>query len=375
MKNKNTNFIINSLNKLNQKDTEELVEKIMSMLAKNKDISLSYSCNDMVNESNGKRPDCPHCHAESHLGFIEKRGFKKSVQRYHCKKCGKYFVATTNTVFEKTRKDAETWRKFIRLTITGATLQTCADECKICCKTAFYWRHKILNSFCVSQENIFMTGTVEMDETFIAINRKGNHIQGNFNEKRTLESGLENKMPRAGYKRGSDNKSKNHNERICVVCMVENGKKSFYAAAACAGYMSTKHMDASIGKHVDSKAFMIIDSAHRNMKYLDDKGYIYLPLLSNTSDNPKEHKAEIQGPYHLQHVNAMHSHLKAFLAPYKGVSSKYLQNYLSLYVWLRSMTVKRISTIRELSLKRASFNDCYIPSKDFKNYPAIPSIA
>ena len=38
------------------------------------------------------------------------------------------------------------------------------------------------------------------------------------------------------------------------------------------------------------------------------------------------------GPYHIQNVNALHSRLKAWLASFRGVSTKYLPLYLA---WFR----------------------------------------
>ena len=43
--------------------------------------------------------------------------------------------------------------------------------------------------------------------------------------------------------------------------------------------------------------------------------------------------ARIQGPHHVQTVNALHSNLKGFMLPFKGVATKYLDNYLSFYQW------------------------------------------
>ena len=41
-------------------------------------------------------------------------------------------------------------------------------------------------------------------------------------------------------------------------------------------------------------------------------------------------KGTVKGIYHIQHLNAYHSNLKNFIGQFKGISSKYLNNYL---VW------------------------------------------
>ena len=42
---------------------------------------------------------------------------------------------------------------------------------------------------------------------------------------------------------------------------------------------------------------------------------------------------DVRGAYHVQNVNSMHAHLKAFMKPFRGVATKYLDNYLGYYKW------------------------------------------
>ena len=53
------------------------------------------------------------------------------------------------------------------------------------------------------------------------------------------------------------------------------------------------------------------------------------------------HKPEVKDGMHIQHVNAMHMNIRRFLRPYCGVSTKYLENYISLYVWLKNVAAHR----------------------------------
>ena len=182
-----------------------LVKQIMSMMEASSD---NKSCSKMVEDNRSGRPNCPHCSASSELGYIVKRGVNRNgAQRFYCKNCGKIFVAATKTAFEGTRKNANVWSKFIEMTISGASIKACAEECSIAYQTAFIWRHKILNVFSVNQEKLQMSGNVEIDEMLIPVSYKGNHIQGGFG-KRERKPGVMNDMPRKSYKRGTDNKSR-----------------------------------------------------------------------------------------------------------------------------------------------------------------------
>ena len=126
------NDLVSIVENLSAKEQRALASKIMDMMKNSRGSgeSKSLSCNHLVEKHlTAKKPDCPHCGVKENLGCIIKRGFEKGVQRYYCKSCGRYFFATTGTAFERTRKDADTWMKFIELTISGASLKKCADEC------------------------------------------------------------------------------------------------------------------------------------------------------------------------------------------------------------------------------------------------------
>lgn len=375
MANNKINGLLKMVETLSVSDQKELIDAIMGMLHSTQ-VELN-TCHDLVQNNTLKsRPNCPHCHALASYGHIVKRGKKHGGQRYYCKVCKKFFMPTTNTAFSHTHKKADVWREFIRLTIDGASLKKCSEMCRISYKTAFIWRHKILNVLSVAQNETFMDGVIEMDEMLIPINHKGNHVQGHFNEKRRLHEGRENKMPRKSYKRGTDNKSLSSKDRVCVCCLVENGDKTFYATTPGVGFMNENMLNMVVGKHIKKEtAIVLADQYQTTKKYLENNSYRFKLLASNTSENRKEHKPEIDGEFHLQHVNAMHHHIRRFLAKYCGVSSKYLNHYVSLYVWLRTMKVKKEKELENAYVSTARSLSSYITYKELHEYPAIPQCA
>lgn len=361
---------------LSEKDKSSLADQIMKMLAKPSSKEKVELRHTLAAESTPGKPDCPHCAAKASLGYIIKKGYNKGSQRYYCKSCGKYFVPTTNTTFAYSRKDAETWRKFIQLTISGASLKVCEEECGLAHLTAFTWRHKVLNAFAMNQESIQMSGNVEVDEMFIPISYKGNHVKGAFG-KRERHHGESNNLPRKSYCRGTDNKSNSAKNKACVFCMVENGDKNFFAAVPGVGFMTDPMLDVTVAKHVNKDKAMILADDYRVTKnYFEQNGFKHTILLSNTSENRSEHKPEVRNGLHLQHVNAMHHHIRDFLRPYCGVSTKYLSNYISLFVWLKNVAATRQKkTADKVSVARTATPDCYITYKDLSSRPAIPKCA
>lgn len=360
----NYDELLKALAGLTNDEKETLVKTVMGMMTKEDEVR---SCDNLIKEhsNRGCLPDCPHCGAQAKLGCIVKRGRKgNGAQRYTCKSCQRHFVASTGTVFERTHKNADVWEKYIQMTLDGKSLKACASECRIAYQTAFTWRHKILNAFRVHQEATMMTGRVEMDEMLIPISYKGNHSKS----KKFV-------MPRPAYKRGSDNKSKSSKDKSCVFCMIENGDKNFYAAVPGIGFMSHKMLDNTFSKHVNKdSALVLADNYKVTHKYLEDNGYNHKTLLSNNTGDRNCHKPEICGEQHIQHVNSMHRHLRLFLAKYYGVSTKYLENYVALYTWLKNISInnKQKKHIEKVTVGRISAADCYITRKDIEMRPSVP---
>ncbi len=369
--------LVQTLAGLSEAEQKSVIDRIMNMMQTTREEK--SGCNAMVKEhtfQNGK-PNCPHCRAQANLGFIVKKGYKNGVQRYYCKSCRCFFVATTNTVFARSRKDAEVWRKFIQMTISGANLASCASECHLAYQTAFTWRHKLLNVFKTHQNSTQMNGVVEMDEMLIPISFKGNHIQGGFSEKRTRGINVDNGLPRPSFQRGSDNKSVSSKDKACVFCMVSSQGKAFYARVPGLGFMQNDMLNATVCQHVSKEnSLILVDQYRITRNFLDNNGYQYMSLSSNISENTSDHKPEVHGELHLQHVNAMHRHIRRFLAKYCGVSSKYLENYISLFIWLKNVSARnQKKQIQKYSLIRASESDCYITRQELQALPAIPICA
>lgn len=253
---------------LGEKERRKLVKDIMVLL--NSDNG-DRGCHALVEAHHNTRPNCPHCSAQAEMGYIVKRGVNRNgAQTFYCKKCNRYFVSTTNTAFERTRKSADVWSKFIEMTITGYSLNTCAEECGIAYQTAFTWRHKILSAFAKNQEAVQMSGTVEVDEMLVHISYKGNHVQGSFG-KRVIKPDVLNDMPREAYRRGSDNKSKSSKDKVCVFCMVQDGNKAFYAAVPGIGFMSDAMLNYTVAKHIDKENTLMLADSYKTTKNISRK--------------------------------------------------------------------------------------------------------
>lgn len=118
---------------------------------------------------NKKTGCCPLCGGNKYI----KHGLYNEIQRYKCKDCGKTFSNTTNLLWSYSKKDLNKWLKFIELMIKKESLRVCAKRLHINLATAFYWRHKILYGLKLDSIPNTLKGDVHINKTIIIENFKG----------------------------------------------------------------------------------------------------------------------------------------------------------------------------------------------------------
>lgn len=94
--------------------------------------------------------------------------------------------------------------------IAGYSIRKSAETVGGCVKTAFYMRHKLLDSIRVYIGRGTVEGIVELDETFVAESFKGNHKKSGF------------VMPRPSRHRGSEVKKRGiSSEQVCIATGID----------------------------------------------------------------------------------------------------------------------------------------------------------
>lgn len=247
---------------------------------------------------------CPFCGCR----HIVRNGHHNSKQRYVCKDCSKSFFATSNSIASGTHKDISVWEMYIDCMMNGESLRKTATKCSISLRTAFIWRHKILDALQHMADKVILDGIVEADETFFAVSYKGNHT----NSKSF-------KMPRPAHKRGHSTKLRGiSKEKVCVACAVNRDGLSI-AKVSNLGRISTKDLHNVYDGRIESGSTMVTDKMNSYTRFAKSNDIELIQLKSGKSK---------KGIYHIQHINNYHSQLKIFIDRFKGVSSKYLNNYL-----------------------------------------------
>lgn len=307
------------------------------------------------------KPICRKCNAENTVSKYGRDSNGK--QRYRCKNCGVFFTDTSYSVISYTHCDISKWKKYIECLLQGLSLQKCSTICGISTRTAFLWRHKILSVLQHDQSNRMLGGIIELDETFFSISYKGNH-------KKTKNF----VMPRAPYKRGTDSNAQT-GSRACVMCALErNGQ--VYAEVLGKGQPTIAMISHAFDSRILNDSIVLSDKAVGVRHYFerfDNIQHITLAAVANPAK--KFGPPEIKGAFHIQNVNNMHFRLRKFLSVYNGVSTKYLNHYVNLFVWLDNhKKIKDIDYKNELS-SQINQNHTYISARNITQLPVIPYVA
>lgn len=110
---------------------------------------------------------CVHCHGQN---VIRWGGFA-GRQRYRCRSCQRTFSDLTHTAFAYSKKVA-TWAAYLDHVRRGMTLRYAAAALDVHVGTTFRWRHALLTALRVADSST-LSGTIELKEIAFAHSLKG----------------------------------------------------------------------------------------------------------------------------------------------------------------------------------------------------------
>ena len=96
------------------------------------------------------------------------------------------------------------------------------------------------------------------------------------------------------------------------------------------GRVVKNKVDGMIGSKLTPNNVLVTDAWRAYKTYANEKGIEHYRIKSNDG------KHVIKGLYHIQNVNGLHSRLKHWIHRFKGVASKYLDNYLAWFLFVDS---------------------------------------
>lgn len=290
--------IRNTLKKLNlnKKDKQELIALLQKELSEK-------STTERIVET------CPNC---TGTNFIKHGSFQNRT-RYKCKDCKKTFTSLTGTSISWLKK-TELWEDFITLTLEDKTLREIAKDLNLSTKTVLQWRHRTFNAL----NNIFsksFVGITETDDLHTKFNQKG--------IKRTIRKNGK-KLPNPKFIQLGKRKRGDSDHSVKVLVMLDR-KKTIDMKIAKRGRISTKDIKRVIDINRINETVCIVSDKHPSIiKACRDLEIENISFLAQ--DHVVKHA-------HVQNLNNLIARFKKWIyTNFNNVSTKYLQNYLNMFM-------------------------------------------
>lgn len=263
---------------------------------------------------------CPNCESKE----IRGNGKLKGMQRYVCKECRKNFSQSTGKFWFALKK-RDLISQYMYYLISGYSIRKCAALTGISIQTSFDWRHKLLTSFNSASTEGFR-GIIEQNELYFQYSEKG---------KRKLEKPLISEIQESSI---------NGNKVAVIATCDRSGTEDLRVITK--GDILSEDILSTLEGRVRRAGVIISNSAKSNHELIAT-----LQLeLRHSETNKRQRKAE--EIYHMQNVNNMNSRLLNFLSSFRGVATKYLQNYLNWFLMLDKIrhSTQKIATLARVAM-------------------------
>ncbi len=290
--------------------TNQRSELILSIDGKDK---TKRRLSDVLKEQEGKAViACPSCQSKDVIA----KGYRDTIRKYKCKSCGRNFSSTTNTALYRIHKK-DKWEAYLQCMEDGLSIRKAAKRVGVSIQTSFDWRHKVLERLGKLHADK-LGGIVEADEMFFTYSEKGSK-----------------NLKRAPRKRAG---KKISNDMVNVLVSLDR-KGHLIAKNTGRGGLRKGPVDKVLSGKFAPGAILCTDGLSTFKGLAKREGVIHKPIITYKSRTLKN-KA-----YHIQTVNATHADIRAHMAKYRGVATKYLQHYMNWFVARKLLSNKLDSLV------------------------------
>lgn len=293
-------------------DVERLKLKVNRLDSQQKRDLINYlKSSYSIFDEHVKITACPHC-GSSH---IVKNGTRNGHHKYVCKNCKKNFTYRTNTVLSGIQK-LNKWNEFVEdfMSLNISPLKDLVFRLKVSEQTIFNWRHKLL-SVLVTKEPKFVNEVVEFDEAWFLISRKGRQNMD-----------ITNRWAYRSWRRS------------------QRGDTPYWAKVFFTYGRTTKNLDVHLSnmgrvrkRHLQP---YFTPAMFNNVTMFTDKHPAYKGFFADNNIRHETFTGSHHYNYekkqvHVQTVNKFIAEFRGFSNYHlRGVSTKYLNNYLKWYQFL-----------------------------------------
>ena len=273
----------------------------------------------LIEQWRGPGRRCPHCRCPG----WQRHGQANGLQRYRCRQCRRTFNDLTGTPLARLRLRAK-WLDFLDTLLASRPVRAAADALQVHRNTAFRWRHRFLER--VKEDRpACLNGIVEADEMFILESQKGSR-----------------KLDRAPRKRGGAASRRGISRELdCILVARDRGGQTIDAVTG-RGALGKRQLERHLLPFLERQVLLVTDSRAAYRAFARAHGIAHQAVNLRAGIRMRPSAA---GAIHVQNVNAYHSRLRAWLAPFRGVASRYLPNYLG---WRRALDGGKITSADQL---------------------------
>ena len=199
------------------------------------------------------------------------------------------------------------WLAYGECLAGGMTIRDSARRCKLAVSTSFRWRHRFLGTQDPDPSNL--KGVVEADEIYVLESRKGDR-KGDRN------------LDREPRKRGgkASKRGLSHEQVPILVAADRSGT----TACSVLPSVTAVSVQSALEPRIDDDILLVTDGNNVYPPRAKALGIRHEALNQSAGER-------VRGAIHIQTVNNRHSEIKWFLRYFRGVSTKYLGNYLRWY--------------------------------------------
>jgi len=223
---------------------------------------------------------------------------RNGTQRYRCKACGKTFIL--NALPTKHLRNSDyTIRKLIGYMIDDVALDVISRNIKINIKTAHYYRYLIFHSLKDYQDEIKLSGSIMIDETFMRIK------EDKYKLKRTDGKGI----------RGLSF------NQLCIVTLLN-------LQGLCTAKISSRAMAMP-----DDYKRLFNHNIGKVKRFLHDGNPKQVQFMRQFHCEYIDARRDESGHYSTDIIDSLHSNIKRYLFKHAGYRMKNLQHYLNFFVY------------------------------------------
>lgn len=289
----------------------DMIRQFAAQLSRSEKIALQEDLKAMIAEELAAAPGepgrCPHCGCAL---IVRKGSGRDGSRRWLCKGCARTFSAETRGLLASSKLPAAAWMEFAACMADALSLRESARRCGVRLRTSWFMRMRVCEVM-RSRPAPFRAGSrCQVDGTYLDESLAGDHRRSGF------------EMPREPHKNGRGVRLPGiSGEKACVVAGA-NELGDVFCGLACRGRETVGEVESFMRGKVGPGSIVVTD---RHTSYV--KGLSALEVAAHERHDP----ADGFGPLNL--VNALHSRLKAFLAPFHGVATRRLQSYLDWFCY------------------------------------------